>query len=88
MHCVNYTDHSVLPMALGICFTVQEKDKKTKKNPQRDVLTFSVPSPKLHSKNKDVNASIVRSENVNMSVATKTKADEDRSIIPLSSPRR
>ncbi len=37
------------------------------------MLTFSVPSPKLHSKNKDVNASIVRSENVNMSVATKTK---------------
>lgn len=34
-------------MALGICFTVQEKDKKLKNNPQRDVLTFSVPSPKL-----------------------------------------
>ncbi len=73
----------------GYLFYSTRKRQKTKKeSSERDVLTFSVPSPKLHSKNKDVNASIVRSENVNMSVATKTKADEDRSIVPLSSPRR
>lgn len=60
-----------LGSSCGFRYLFYSTKKKTKK--KRDVLTFNVPFPKFHSKSKDVNASIVHSENVTMSVATKNK---------------
>jgi len=66
--------HRPLGSSCGFRYLFYNTKKKTKKkSPWRDVLTFNVPFPKFHSKSKDVFASIVHSENVNMSVATKNK---------------
>ncbi len=67
-------------MALGICFTVQEKDKKLKKNPQREMCNLQCPFPEITFKEQGCKCQYRSFWNVNMSVATlKQKQIEDRS---------
>lgn len=73
---MNYTSalcklHRPLGSSCGFRYLFYSTKKKTKKKSLERCI--NVPFPKFHSKSKDVYASIVHSENVNMSVATKNK---------------